>query len=148
MAACLSARGVHLISWKDRLDRGGVKILDVLGTNYTHTTGRLQAQLAAFAPVCAFILTLICAFIGIPAAHAQSSAVATSPVSLSIYDGASAPRRFDSGDDPQAGFTIHKRVDEVNVLFIATDKHGKFVRDLNRKRFRHPRRQQAAAVHS
>jgi VWFA-related protein len=27
--------------------------------------------------------------------------------------------------------TITKRVDEVNLLFIATDKHGKFVRDLN-----------------
>jgi Ca-activated chloride channel homolog len=26
--------------------------------------------------------------------------------------------------------TIKKRVDEVNVLFIATDRHGKFVRDL------------------
>ena len=27
--------------------------------------------------------------------------------------------------------TIRKRVDEVNVLFIATDRHGKFVRNLN-----------------
>jgi Ca-activated chloride channel homolog len=31
--------------------------------------------------------------------------------------------------------TIKKRVDEVNVLFIATDKRGKFVRDLNQKDF-------------
>ena len=31
--------------------------------------------------------------------------------------------------------TLHKSVDEVNVLFIATDKHGKFVRDLNEKDF-------------
>jgi Ca-activated chloride channel family protein len=31
--------------------------------------------------------------------------------------------------------TIKKRVDEVNVLFIATDKHGKFVRDLNEDDF-------------
>jgi VWFA-related protein len=39
-------------------------------------------------------------------------------------------------DDPQGGLlTIHKRVDEVNVLFIATDKHGKFVRDLNQNDF-------------
>jgi Ca-activated chloride channel family protein len=121
-----------------------VKILDSLGTKYTHTTGRLQARLAAFAPVwafifTAFILTLTCAFIGIPAAFAQSSAVATSPVSLSIYDGASAGTSASDastpGDDPQAGFTIHKRVDEVNVLFIATDKHGKFVRDLNQTDF-------------
>jgi len=39
-------------------------------------------------------------------------------------------------DDSQGSLlTIHKRVDEVNVLFIATDKHGKFVRDLNQNDF-------------
>jgi VWFA-related protein len=32
--------------------------------------------------------------------------------------------------DPASVITIQKRVDEVNVLFIAMDKHGKFVRDL------------------
>ena len=105
--------------------------MDSLGTKYTHTTGRLLARLAAFAPVCA----LICAFIGAPSSHAQSSAVATSPVSLSIYDGASTSDASTPGDDPQTGFTIRKRVDEVNVLFIATDKHGKFVRDLNQSDF-------------
>ena len=31
--------------------------------------------------------------------------------------------------------TIKKRVDEVNVLFIATDRHGKFVRDLKQSDF-------------
>jgi Ca-activated chloride channel homolog len=31
--------------------------------------------------------------------------------------------------------TIKKRVDEVNVLFIATDKRGKFVRNLNQSDF-------------
>src|SRR5258708_5406742 len=31
--------------------------------------------------------------------------------------------------------TITKRVDEVNVLFIATDRHGKFVRNLNQNDF-------------
>jgi Ca-activated chloride channel homolog len=31
--------------------------------------------------------------------------------------------------------TIRKRVDEVNVLFIATDRHGKFVRNLNQADF-------------
>lgn len=34
-------------------------------------------------------------------------------------------------DDQDSVLTIKKRVDEVNVLFIATDKHGKFVRNLN-----------------
>jgi VWFA-related protein len=38
----------------------------------------------------------------------------------------------DSGDPI---LTIKKRVDEVNVLFIATDRHGKFVRNLNEKDF-------------
>ena len=38
-----------------------------------------------------------------------------------------------SSDDPV--LTIKKRVDEVHVLFIATDKHGKFVRDLNQNDF-------------
>jgi Ca-activated chloride channel homolog len=39
-------------------------------------------------------------------------------------------------DDPQGAIlTIRKRVDEVNVLFIATDKRGKFVRDLNQNDF-------------
>jgi VWFA-related protein len=31
--------------------------------------------------------------------------------------------------------TIRKRVDEVHVLFIATDRHGKFVRNLNQDDF-------------
>jgi VWFA-related protein len=36
---------------------------------------------------------------------------------------------------PDAVLTIQKRVDEVNVLFIAMDKHGKFVRDLKKEDF-------------
>jgi VWFA-related protein len=38
-----------------------------------------------------------------------------------------------SADEPV--LTIKKRVDEVNVLFIATDRHGKFVRNLNQNDF-------------
>lgn len=49
---------------------------------------------------------------------------------------ASAPVLSRALDDPQDSvLTIHKRVDEVNVLFIATDKHGKFVRNLNQNDF-------------
>jgi len=41
-----------------------------------------------------------------------------------------------AGDDPQDSIlTIRKRVDEVNVLFIATDRHGKFVRNLDQNDF-------------
>ena len=39
----------------------------------------------------------------------------------------------DQPDDPV--LTIKKRVNEVNVLFIATDKHGRFVRNLNEADF-------------
>lgn len=41
----------------------------------------------------------------------------------------------DSDQPGDAVLTIKKRVDEVNVLFIATDKHGKFVRNLNQADF-------------
>lgn len=57
-----------------------------------------------------------------PAAYVASSA-STLPTST-------------SADDPQDSvLTIRKRVDEVNVLFIATDKHGKFVRNLTQNDF-------------
>ncbi len=38
-------------------------------------------------------------------------------------------------DENQSVLTIKKRVNEVNVLFIATDKHGKFVRNLGQQDF-------------
>jgi len=38
-------------------------------------------------------------------------------------------------DTSEPILTIKKRVDEVNVLFIATDRHGKFVRNLTQKDF-------------
>ncbi len=56
---------------------------------------------------------------------AQNSYVAAVPV---FSESASA-------DQPDSILTIKKRVDEVNVLFIATDRHGKFVRNLNEKDF-------------
>jgi Ca-activated chloride channel homolog len=63
-------------------------------------------------------------------ASTQSAYVSGTP-NLNDYSVAS------TSDDPQSGslLTIHKRVDEVNVLFIATNKHGKFVRDLNETDF-------------
>ena len=38
-------------------------------------------------------------------------------------------------DSSDSILTIKKRVNEVNVLFIATDHHGKFVRNLNQGDF-------------
>jgi Ca-activated chloride channel homolog len=46
---------------------------------------------------------------------------------------AAVPAASDEADDTI--LTIKKRVDEVNVLFIATDRHGKFVRNLNQADF-------------
>ncbi|HVO81642.1 MAG TPA: VWA domain-containing protein [Terriglobales bacterium] len=55
-----------------------------------------------------------------PLLHPSNMAVATSPI---------------DSDQPDSVLTIKKRVDEVNVLFIATDRHGKFVRNLNQSDF-------------
>jgi Ca-activated chloride channel homolog len=55
------------------------------------------------------------------------AAVSTYAASVAITDGTG------SADEPI--LTIKKRVDEVNVLFIATDRHGKFVRNLNQNDF-------------
>jgi VWFA-related protein len=53
-----------------------------------------------------------------------------------VASSSSALSSSNSADDPQdAILTIRKRVDEVNVLFIATDKHGKFVRNLTQSDF-------------
>jgi len=57
---------------------------------------------------------------------AQNSYVAVGPgFSADVAD----------SDQPDSVLTIKKRVDEVNVLFIATDRHGKFVRNLNQTDF-------------
>jgi Ca-activated chloride channel family protein len=67
------------------------------------------------------------------AGWAQTSAYAlaastanSSPVALSTAA---------SNDVDEPLVTIKKRVNEVNVLFIATDRHGKFVRNLNQTDF-------------
>src|ERR1700680_666001 len=71
-------------------------------------------------------------FIGVCPSRAQSAYVSGAP-KLSAYNTGNAG---DGADDPQgAVITLHARVNEVNVLFIATDKHGKFVRDLNQNDF-------------
>jgi Ca-activated chloride channel family protein len=71
----------------------------------------------------------------------QATYAAATP-NLSAYNASAAAdapatsTAFENADDPQAGMiTLHARVNEVNVLFIATDKHGKFVRDLNQNDF-------------
>jgi Ca-activated chloride channel homolog len=73
-------------------------------------------------------VTLLLLAMGLPLL-AQSSFVANSP---SPYSAASASTGYESTDPI---LTIKQRVDEVNVLFIATDRHGKFVRNLNQADF-------------
>src|SRR5581483_9806334 len=89
--------------------RLGVKNLDSMGTNYIR--------------VCCVGMVVLLAGI---AANAQTPfvAAASNPVVMA----ASASDTDPSGEPI---VTIKKRVDEVNVLFIATDRHGKFVRNLN-----------------
>jgi VWFA-related protein len=97
-----------------------VKKLDFSGMKYTNWTLRLLTlMLATFLPVAQ--------------SRAQSGYVSGAP-SLSAYNAGTAAAEND--DDPQSAMiTLHARVNEVNVLFIATDKHGKFVRDLNQTDF-------------
>jgi VWFA-related protein len=70
-------------------------------------------------------------------AFGQSSTYAVAAPALSgVAYAPPAAMSTPSVDDPSEGIlTIRKRVDEVNVLFIATDKRGKFVRNLNQGDF-------------
>ena len=63
------------------------------------------------------------------------SAASTIAVAGSVSTVATASRNEDEDNADQPILTITKRVDEVNVLFIATDRHGKFVRNLNQNDF-------------
>jgi Ca-activated chloride channel homolog len=96
-----------------------VKILGDSGMKYTKSIfGMASLLLATFAGV---------------AASAQSAYVSSAP-KLNSYSVASDTSASGS-DDQNSLLTIKARVNEVNVLFIATDKHGKFVRDLNQNDF-------------
>jgi len=106
-----------------------VKKLDFSGMKYTNGTLRLLAFLLA---------TFLCvATFCVAPAWAQSAYAVGSP-RLSAYNSPNGGAENSGGhsDDPQGPLvTLHARVNEVNVLFIATDKHGKFVRDLNQADF-------------
>src|SRR5271169_4716895 len=85
---------------------------------YTNTYLRLLAPLLAIA--------------GLGLQARAQEAYASAP-SLSAYNTGSSAENL---DDPQSAMiTLRARVNEVNVLFIATDKHGKFVRDLTQQDF-------------
>ena len=67
--------------------------------------------------------------VAVPAQTSQYGVAASAVVGIS-----GAPLANETGPD-ESILTIRKRVDEVNVLFIATDRHGKFVRNLNQTDF-------------
>ena len=72
-------------------------------------------------------------FLGVGQLRAQSAYVSGAP-NLQCIQPETSPLR--ETDEPQSAMiTLHARVNEVNVLFIATDKHGKFVRNLNQNDF-------------
>ena len=115
----ISARGVHPIGWECRKKRFRVKKLESKGMKYTNWVIRgLALSLATF--------------LGLGHVQAQAGYLSGAP-SLTA---ASATAATDDSDEPQSALiTLHARVNEVNVLFIATDKHGKFVRDLSQTDF-------------
>jgi VWFA-related protein len=61
--------------------------------------------------------------------------IALAYVAPGLTFAAPAGSAADTPADDEVMATIKHRVDEVNVLFIATDRHGKFVRDLNQRDF-------------
>src|SRR5689334_14779232 len=114
----LSALYVHQMVMGSPLAVLGGKKLDWLGMKYTHPIFCLGILLLASALIPAQAQSQFTAASGSPAPDATSS-----------YTPSASP------DEDNSVLTIKKRVDEVNVLFIATDKHGKFVRDLNQQDF-------------
>ena len=104
---------------------------------------RVGSTLSTFAAgACAIAVVLGLSLLGLGVsvpAFAQTSpyVVAASTLALDSNGAAgllpAAAAGSDGADDPI--LTIKKRVDEVNVLFIATDRHGRFVRNLNQTDF-------------
>jgi len=74
----------------------------------------------------------VATLLGLGQLRAQSAYVSGAPI-VAEPGAASGTGSMDEPQNPM--ITIRSRVNEVNVLFIATDKHGKFVRDLSQKDF-------------
>jgi Ca-activated chloride channel homolog len=99
-----------------------VKKLDSSGMKYPHWILRLLAVSLA-------------TFLGTSQLRAQTAYVSGAP-SLAAANTTIPAADAPDVDEPQTSMiTLHSRVNEVNVLFIATDKHGKFVRDLSQSDF-------------
>src|ERR671931_824878 len=75
-----------------------------------------------------YIGLVFCLMIAVQGANAPAAA-------QNSYVSSNSALPISASVDTNSVITIRKRVNEVNVLFIAMDKHGKFVRDLNQKDF-------------
>src|ERR1022692_3088530 len=82
------------------------------------------------------IIFAIAAMLGAVLSMSVSGCAQNSPYVVAASSSAPAlPAAIASDEADEPILTIKKRVDEVNVLFIATDRHGKFVRNLNQDDF-------------
>jgi len=83
------------------------------------------------------ILCTLAALLGLPVfGCAQTSPYVIAASAVAVNSDSSVALRTDTNNEADEPIlTIKKRVDEVNVLFIATDRHGKFVRNLNQSDF-------------
>lgn len=73
--------------------------------------------------------------LGSSVAAGQSPTPATTPVATPAQAASSSPGSS-PGNDDQKPYQFTVRTDEVNIIFTATDKHGKFIRDLNQNEFK------------
>ncbi|HKM86856.1 MAG TPA: VWA domain-containing protein [Terriglobales bacterium] len=84
----------------------------------------------------AIVVYAIVAILGLSVSGcAQNSSYVIAASNVAADPGAAAALPAATTDADEPVLTIKKRVDEVNVLFIATDRHGKFVRNLNQSDF-------------
>lgn len=82
-----------------------------------------------------YIGLIFCLLIGLGLATQSASGQTKSYVAPGATLASPAINADVESTDPASVITIQKRVDEVNVLFIAMNKHGKFVRDLQARDF-------------
>ncbi len=68
-----------------------------------------------------------------PAATASSAAPVSTPSNAPAAGTATPAKSDEPADEPVT--TITKRVNEVNVIFTVTDKHGRFVRNMTKEDF-------------
>jgi VWFA-related protein len=82
-----------------------------------------------------YTISMFCLLMLVFAAAMQPAWAQNSPAAYVASSNSVLPRSSSTDDPQDSVLTIRKRVDEVNVLFIATDRHGRFVRNLTQGDF-------------